>query len=99
MPAHMRRPFSLDELRGSTLQAPFDFTKGCPTIKTVARGSNWSMPTFETLLYDLGSDPKQERPLQDDAVESEMIDVMLSLMRDNDAPVEQYERLGLPEVR
>ena len=95
MPSHMRRPFSLDELRGSSLQAPFAFTKGCPTIKTEARGSNWSMPVFETLLYDLQDDPKQERPLRDDAIESDMIDKMVGLMRANDAPAEQYERLGI----
>ena len=95
MPSHMRRPFRLDELRGATLQAPFDFTKGCPTIKAAARGSNWFMPEFETLLYDLASDPRQEHSLQDDALESDMIEKMVSLMRANDAPVEQYQRLGI----
>ena len=95
MPSHMRRPFRLDELRGATLQAPFDFTKGCPTLKAAARGSNWFMPEFETLLYDLASDPRQERPLKDSAIESDMIEKMVSLMRANDAPVEQYQRLGI----
>ena len=97
MPSHMRRPFRLDELRGATLQAPFDFTKGCPTIKAAARGSNWFMPEFETLLYDLASDrgaagAADGRHARSKAI---MIEKMVSLMRANDAPPEQYQRLGI----
>jgi hypothetical protein len=41
------------------------------------------------------SDPQQTQPLQDPAVEGQMIDHLVRLMRECDAPVEQYERLGL----
>ncbi|GFJ87263.1 hypothetical protein [Phytohabitans rumicis] len=49
-----------------------------------------------SLLYDLLDDPGQERPLADDEVELRMIGLLVELMRANDAPPSQYERLGLP---
>ena len=49
-----------------------------------------------TLLYDLGEDAGQLAPLADHDIESNMIRMLLSRMEESDAPVEQYERLGLP---
>ena len=48
------------------------------------------------VLYDLENDPEQNHPVNDPAIESRMIQLLLRLMRQNDAPAEQYERLGLP---
>ena len=95
MAAHMRYLFTVEELRSIELQRPFAFTKGCPTMKIEKAAHPWQFPEFETRLYDLASDPGQERPLQDAAVEQAMIERMVELMRANDAPAEQYERLGL----
>ena len=47
------------------------------------------------LLFDLEQDPKQLQPLHDEAVESRMIKAMKQLMEENEAPAEQYVRLGL----
>ena len=47
------------------------------------------------LLFDLMQDPEQSAPMQDDAIALHMIQEMLTLMRQNDAPDEQYVRLGL----
>lgn len=47
------------------------------------------------LLFDLEQDPKQLQPLHDEAVESRMIEAMKQLMEENEAPAEQYVRLGL----
>ena len=97
MPTHMRMMFTLDELRDVELAEPFSFTKGCRTIKTRARG--WINPhPFGTLLFDLEKDPKQEHPIEDPDVEEMMIQHMIRLMRANDAPPEQFERLGLPHT-
>lgn len=51
--------------------------------------------TKHTLLFDLQTDPQQLQPLQDEEIEKRMIALLLQLMRENDAPQEQYERLGL----
>jgi len=53
------------------------------------------MPPMGTLLFDLESDPAQEHPLQDAALERRMAAAMVRLMRQSDAPPEQYVRLGL----
>jgi arylsulfatase A-like enzyme len=95
MPTHMRARFSVEELRDIELAAPLNFTKGCRTIKVPAKRWPGSHP-FETLLFDLQTDPAQEHPIVDPEVESTMIAHMTRLMADNDAPSEQFERLGLP---
>lgn len=95
MASHMRYLFTVEELKSTELQAPFAFTKGCPTMKIEKAAHPWGFPEFETRLYDLETDPGQEQPLQDAALEGAMIDQMIELMRANDAPAEQYQRLGL----
>jgi arylsulfatase A-like enzyme len=95
MPTHMRQMFTVDELRDAELVAPFSFTKGCPLMRVRARGWPRAHP-YETMLFDLRNDPKQERPIDDPAVERRMVDHLVRLMKENDAPEEQFERLGLP---
>ncbi len=50
---------------------------------------------FGDKLFDMESDPLQERELQDLKVEAKLANLMIRAMRENDAPLEQYERLGL----
>ena len=98
MPTHMRGHFSPDELRDATLVEPLSFTKGCPVLRISARGSGWAKLEGDqtgTLLFDLQRDPKQEKPVTDEAVEARMRGLLLEAMRACDAPAEQYERLGL----
>jgi arylsulfatase A-like enzyme len=49
----------------------------------------------ETSLYDLSEDAKQKHPIQDAALEEKMAVLMKKLMKENDAPPEQFERMGL----
>jgi arylsulfatase A-like enzyme len=99
MPTPMPARFSVDELQQIELAEPFAFTKGCRTLRVPAHRWPGSHP-YETLLYDLETDPAQEHPLQDaaldPAVKQAMIGHLVRLMAANDAPQEQYERLGLP---
>jgi hypothetical protein len=94
----MRHTFGVEELQDITLAEPFDFTKGCPVMRIPARGSGWrDMHRFGTLLFDLAQDPKQEHPIEDPEVEARMVALMVDLMQANDAPPEQFERLGLAQ--
>ena len=94
MPTHMREIFSPEELQDIELADPFSFTKGCRTMRI--EGRNWpGQHKLGTLLFDLESDPRQERPLDDSATEERMIELLKELMRENDAPAEQFTRLGL----
>ena len=47
------------------------------------------------MLFDLANDPGQESPLQNAEAEKRMIGLMVGLMKENDAPDEQYVRLGV----
>ena len=95
MPAHMMTPFTVEEMRTAVMHPPFSFTKECPVMQIQA-GKNWGWRrTKQTLLYDLETDPKQEHPINDPEVEARMIDHLDRLMRENDAPAEQWERLGM----
>jgi arylsulfatase A-like enzyme len=94
MATHMRQRFEVGELQNMEIAPPFAFTKGCPTMKMPAK--RWAgTHQMETLLFDIENDPWQQQPLQDAAVEARLKQQMIQIMQANDAPVEQYERLGL----
>jgi arylsulfatase A-like enzyme len=94
MPTHMRARFHPEELSDLELAEPFAFTKGVKTLRIPGTGAHG--PTMlDTMLFDLKTDPQQLRALQDEAVEHTMTERMVRLMKESDAPAEQYERMGL----
>ena len=100
MPMHMRERFSLKELRNAELCKPFSFTKGCGVLKIPSGGIpelNFSSYDYGTMLFDLSNDPGQENPIRDAEAEKRMIELMTELMKENDAPDDQYIRLGLTQ--
>lgn len=96
MPTHMNRRFSVKEMSGMTWHEGFSFTKGCPVMKIP---SSRGLPNDQeaTLLWDVSADYDQKAPLSDPDVEQRMIGLMVDLMKQHDAPPEQFERLGLTE--
>lgn len=93
---------TVEEMRTAQFHEGFGFTKGCPMfkikggygIRTLGFPPR-SLMEFGTLLYDLEEDPKQEHPIHDPEIEERMIRNMVCLMKKNEAPEEQYVRLGL----
>ncbi|MBW7459036.1 sulfatase, partial [Paenibacillus sepulcri] len=77
------------------LAEPFSFTKGVKTLRIPAR-TYGNLHAYGTLLYDVQTDPQQREPIADAAVEARMVGLLTELMRENEAPEEQYARLGLP---
>lgn len=94
MPAHMSRMFGVQELQNIELQEPFEHTKGCRTMKIQARAGD-AFFQFGTLLFDLKEDPFQQKPIQDAELEKAIRSRLIEQMLKNDAPPEQFERLGL----
>ena len=99
MPTHMRALFSVEELTEAELSEPLPFTKGVPVLRIPAARRlpipDLRLDIFDTLLFDLHTDPGQEHPLDDPEVEERMTRHLVALMQENDAPAAQYERLGL----
>ena len=50
---------------------------------------------LDTKLWDVVADPQQTAQLKDEGVEAMMTEHLVRLMKENDAPLSQYERLGL----
>lgn len=106
MPTNITSIFRTDELSAATIAGPFGFTKGCPLLKipTVPKFpgiGRYLEPGFfqdtDTVLYDLERDPGQMYPIRDPEVEARLTDLMVSLMKDTEAPPEAYVRLGLAD--
>ena len=95
---------TVEELKTAVLHEGFSFTKGCPMlrikggygIRTLGFPPR-SLMEYGTLLYDTETDPGQEHPLEDKATEERMLRNMVRMMKENDAPDEQYVRLGLEQ--
>ncbi|MFC9561700.1 sulfatase [Agromyces sp. NPDC056965] len=95
MPTSMRGRLPAEVLREAELVDPLPFTKGMPVLRVP--GYAYADPhAFGTMLFDLSTDPGQEHPLRDAEIELRMARLMTRLMRESDAPAEQFERLGLP---
>lgn len=50
-----------------------------------------------TMLFDLLTDPEQKCPIHDSNIEDHLCQAMKKMMKDNQAPKEQFERIGLAE--
>lgn len=104
MPTHMNALFSPRELQSWERSDGFSFTKGCKIMRIPTRTpnlfKNQDNPVGRgkntTLLFDVINDPGQTQPLDDPELETHMIAAMVREMARNEAPPEQYTRLGLP---
>jgi len=67
----------------------------CDIPSEALAGGGKNAEIFRTVLYDMQEDPQQLRPLDAPAIEAMMKDLLVRLMRQNDAPEEQFVRLGL----
>jgi arylsulfatase A-like enzyme len=102
MPTHMRTFFEAVELQGARLAPPFDWTKGepvlqVPVVEHAAANMVRRYPLLDarTVLYDVQADPAQQDAVADKAQEARLLELMRAAMREHDAPLEAYVRLGL----
>jgi arylsulfatase A-like enzyme len=94
MPVVMRGFKPLELLRTGEPAPPFSFSKGVPMVRYGLKPSA-KLPEPKHELYDLKSDPNQERPLTDETIERMMIGHLVRLMTEAEAPAEQFARLGI----
>lgn len=99
MPTHMRSMFKPQELQQIALQEPFTFTKGCQTMKIEAGQSFINPNQYGSKLFDIEKDPGQLEEIEDLEVEVRLTNAIANMMTVNDAPDEQYERMGIPRDR
>lgn len=99
MPTHMRSMFKPEELQDVQLSEPFNFTKGCRTMKIEAGRGFINAVQHGSKLFDIRNDPKQLQEIEDLEVEVRLTNAMAEMMKEHDAPKEQYERMGIPKDR
>jgi len=98
---HTLMPTSMRGFKGRLtdieLVDPFSFTKGMRLLRIPARG-NLSQPVggaVGDLLYDVHADARQQTQVDDLKVVERLSTRMAELMRECDAPPEQFVRMGL----
>jgi arylsulfatase A-like enzyme len=97
MPTHMKNMFNPEELSDIQLAEPFGFTKGCRTMK-IANNSALAINAvqFGTKLFNVKNDPDELHEIDDMEVEVRFINALSRMMKENEAPSEQFERMGIP---
>lgn len=97
MPTHMHNFFAKDEIQSMSIHPPFKFTKECPVLQMDATIGNprLSQKVNEDLLFDLEQDSEQYNPIINTIVQNDLVKNMKKLMRENDTPYEQFERMGM----
>jgi arylsulfatase A-like enzyme len=100
LPMSLMGFFSPQEMATMELAEPFPFTKGMRLMRFEPPGFPSSACDYGDLLFDTAADPGELHPLRDNPlVVKKMREEMVSLMEQNNVPVEQYERLGLTGYR
>lgn len=94
MPTRMRGFITESALQQAQLDPHFHCFHHMPMLKIPTHGM-MSSYTFGNLLFDRWQDPLQLHPLQNAEIEAQMIQKLIHAMQENEAPIEQYERLGL----
>ena len=90
-----RRAFIDNEvLRKVRLHEPFSFTKGIP-VMALDSTNDISQSHYPSMLFCLKEDPMELKPVENAAEEQRMKELMVKMMRENDCPEEQFERMGL----
>lgn len=92
MPTTFRQFYSEDRLRDAVLCEPFAFTNGCSLLKVPIAVDGIEEPD---LLFDTLKDPSQEMTIEDEELRAHLSLRMEELMREADAPEEQFVRMGL----
>lgn len=100
MPTSMRARIQPEQLKNLKLHEAFSFTKGCPVLQIPTK-EQWNGGAYcyryGNVLYDVGVDAQQSTPVENAEVEARMVNAMAELMKENDAPDEQFIRMGIPE--
>ena len=100
LPTRMDSFFPADVLKTMEKSQGFSFTKGLPVMRFEPEVQEaGKLPADDwTVLYDLQADPLQQSPLEDGELARGCRAAMSRLMKEEDAPPEQWQRLGLQEM-
>ncbi|MBT9776738.1 sulfatase-like hydrolase/transferase [Clostridium sp. MCC353] len=105
MPSHIMKPMALEEIKQASLYPGFEFNDYTPVLK-IPVDERYDKKAYYrysdhmkygSLLFNRKEDPQQLHPIEDEELETRYARRMTELMEENEAPMEQYIRLGLQE--
>lgn len=100
MPTHMRSMFAPEELGEIEIAGPFGFSNKAKMMRIEVKAESFNKPAFfGSKLFDIDSDPDQLSEIENEDVELAMIEAIRQKMIINEAPDEQYVRLGIVKDR
>ena len=94
MPTNMRGFFSADQLRAAEFVPGDRHSNGLPYLKMRSR-TYMNSYAFGSSLWDVR---EGELRIEDDAVERRLAGALVEMMRECEAPSEEFERLGLDHI-
>jgi len=102
MPSHMWESFTPEELTEIEVSDPLSFTKGAKLMKMPAKRTLFDAPQYDyfgqpltTMLFDVSSEPNKQLQINNTDIQNHLTSETKRLMVENDAPTEQFERMGL----
>ena len=69
--------------------------KDSEEAKHIDNNSMVNAANFGDKLFDMEKDPKQTTVIEDSAIEAYMANLLQKAMKENDCPMEQFERIGI----
>lgn len=94
MPVGLGGPASPEALAAAVLHPGFSFTKGCPVLKLPV-DRPLDIADQPSVLFDCDTDENQLQAVEDPEAERRLVQLLMQLMHSADAPLEQFQRLGL----
>jgi hypothetical protein len=73
----------------------FPFAKGMPVPRIPVMAQPINQYQNKDLLFNIKKDPGQEHPVEDEALKERLLRKMAELMKQANAPEEQFIRMGL----
>lgn len=96
MPTRMRGFLSKEELEQAEIVRDFTFTRGYPVLKVPSLLTSTAYETGN-LLFHIKEDEEQRIPVSDKVQEERMIEKLVRVMKESEADISQFIRLGLKD--
>ena len=66
-----------------------------PVLKIPAKATDFITKSYGDQLFDLMTDPDEEKPVGNEKEKDRLTEEMKKLMEESNAPIELFQRLGL----
>ncbi|WP_086444259.1 sulfatase [Candidatus Enterococcus lemimoniae] len=98
MPTVIRGFYPENSLKNLVLYEGDSFTNGFPCLKVPLNTSFSNSYEIGSLIFDHQTDPEQDSPIKDQELQKQLDQKLVQKMKDVDAPLEEFIRLGYEDT-